>query len=180
MILRAIYYIVYLIFLNSVSIVYARDCLSVGAGDGTRGVHGYRASWEHSWPTLTNHKDQKFTGYWDLSYTDVTSNGTFEEPSNDHMVIISASPVLRIPFKLFVPVYFDAGIGIAHLSNELIANRNLGSIWVFEDRLGVGVLLGARQSLEVGYRFLHFSNAYLAQTNQGLNLHLIIIGYWFN
>jgi len=180
MIRRAIYYIICVILLSFIGIANARDCLSVGAGDGTRGVRGYRASWEHAWPTLTSNKNQRFTGYWDLAYTDVTSNETFDEPSNDHAVIISASPVLRIPFKLFVPAYIDAGIGIAHLSNKLIANRDLGSIWVFEDRLGVGTLLGAKQSLEIGYRFLHYSNAYLAQKNQGLNLHLMIIGYWFN
>ena len=164
-----------LLLLTSVGIVNARDCLSIGVGNGTRGVNGYRASWEHSWPTLTNNKNQKFTGYWDLAYTDVTSNDNFEEPSNSHAVIISASPVLRIPFKLFVPIYVDFGIGIAHLSNKLIANRDLGSIWVFEDRLGIGALLGSKQSLEIGYRFLHYSNAYLAQKNQGLNLHLMII-----
>lgn len=180
MILRIIYYIACLILFSFTGMVNARDCLSIGAGDGTRGVRGYRASWEHAWPTFSNSKKQRFTGYWDLAYTDVTSNETFDEPSNDHAVIISVSPVLRFPFKLFVPVYIDAGIGVAHLSNKLIANRDLGSIWVFEDRLGFGALLGSRQGLEVGYRFLHYSNAYLAQKNQGLNLHLMIVGYWFN
>jgi hypothetical protein len=51
---------------------------------------------------------------------------------------------------------------------------------VFEDRLGLGILLGSSQSIEIGYRLVHYSNAYLAQKNQGLNLHLLIIGYWFN
>jgi lipid A 3-O-deacylase len=180
MIQRGVCYMVCFVLLSYIGTLNARDCISVGAGDGTRGVRGYRGSWEHSWPTVTSHKNQKFTGYWDLAYTDVSSNDTFDEPSNGHAVIISASPVLRIPFKLIVPVYIDAGIGIAHLSNRLIANRDLGSVWVFEDRLGAGALLGARQSLEIGYRFLHYSNAYLAQKNQGLNLHLMIVGYWFN
>ncbi len=180
MILRMVYQIMILILLGSVGTASARDCLSVGAGEGTRGLRGYRAGWEHSWPTLMTHKNQRFTGYWDLAYTDVTSNETFNEPSNDHTVIISVSPVFRIPFKLFFPAFIDAGIGLAHSSAKLIANRDLGSVWVFEDRLGAGVFLGARQSLEVGYRFLHYSNAYLAQKNQGLNLHFIIVGYWFN
>lgn len=178
--LRVICFIVFLGLINQVSVANARAYVSIGAGDGTRGVHAYRASLGYSWPVLTNRHDQKFTGYWDLAYTDVTSDDIFDEPSNGHIAILSASPVLRIPFKLIVPVYIDAGIGVAHVSNKLIANRNLGSVWVFEDRLGIGALLGARQGLEIGYRFLHYSNAYLAQKNQGLNLHLMIIGYWFN
>ena len=158
----------------------ARDALSFGYGSGTSDVKAYRANWQHAWSTINvTPNNRKLTGYWELAYTYVNANGTYPPPGNNNTQAVSAAAVLRVPYKILLQWYIDLGLGGAYFTNSVIANRNLGSNWVFEDRAGIGILCGAKKSFEIGYRFLHFSNAYLAQKNQSLNLHLLILGYWF-
>jgi hypothetical protein len=142
-------------------------------GDGTNNTHAYRFGIQRAWSldNLTPNK-RKIRGYWDASFTRVNC-------SLNHLEAYAIAPVLRIPFRVVLNWYVDLGIGISYVSNQVIAARNLGSNWLFEDRAGVGTLLGGRQQYEIGYRFVHFSNAYTAQKNQSLNLHLLVLGYWF-
>ncbi len=169
--------IVTLVVIGS-NIVSGRNAISVAAGHGTRGVDAYRANLQHEWSFCLNDRYQ-LRGYFELAGMKINSNHTFSEPSNDHVEVVSVSPVLRFYPKYILQWYLDLGIGLAYFSKDEIATRNLGSNLLFEDRFGIGALFGKKQQFEIGYRVLHYSNAYLAQVNQGLNIHLLILGYWF-
>lgn len=158
----------------------ARNGVSIGYGRGTKQVEAYRINAMRSWANdgMTPNK-RRLTGYWELGVTQIHNPIEYSFPTNNDLEATSLSAVLRIPFNCFFSWYFDIGVGLAYLTNEEISTRDLGTRWLFEDRLGVGILLGPRLQYELGYRLVHFSNAYLAQTNQSINLHLFLLGYWF-
>ncbi len=75
--------------------------------------------------------------------------------------------------------YIELGIGLAWLSQKEIAGRRLGLHLQFEDRVGIGFRFGKDREFDIGYKAIHFSNAYLGPINHGINLHLLMLGYWF-
>lgn len=160
--------------------VQAASAVSFGYGRGTKQVEAYRVNAARSWSNrkVTPNK-RRISGYWELGLTQIHNPVQYSFPTNNNLEATSFSGVLRIPFRFFLEWYVDAGIGVAYLTNEEISTRDLGTRWLFEDRLGLGILLGPRKQYEIGYRLVHFSNAYLADVNQSINLHLLILGYWF-
>ncbi len=162
------------------STAYARSGVSVGYGRGTKQVQAYRLNAMRSWSNdnVTPNR-RRISGYWELGLTQMHNPVEYSFPTNNNLEATSGSAVLRIPFSLGLNWYADIGVGLAYLTNEQISTRNLGTRWLFEDRLGLGILLGPRCQYEIGYRFVHFSNAYLAPVNQSINLHLLMLGFWF-
>ena len=80
--------------------------------------------------------------------------------------------------------YFDIGVGAAwikdeHLQREGNTRQNLGGHTQFEIRAGAGVRFGPKKSLELGYQWIHYSNAGLHDANMGLDLHMVNLAYWF-
>lgn len=162
------------------SVVFATGGMSVGYADGTKDVKAYRVGFQKSWANDgRTPNNRRLNGYWELAFTQMHNPITYSFPTTNNNDATSLSIVLRIPIKVCIQWFVDIGIGAAYLSDQEISTRNLGSNWLFEDRLGAGMLLGPRQQYEIGYRLVHFSNGYLAQTNQGINFHFVIFGYWF-
>lgn len=159
---------------------HARNGVSIGYGQGTKQVNALRMNLQRAWDNnnVTPNK-RRIHGYWELGFTQIHNPIQYSFPTNNNLEATSFSGVLRIPVRLIGQWYFDVGIGVAYITNEKISTRDLGSRWLFEDRLGAGILLGQYKQFEIGYRLAHFSNGYLAQTNQSINLHLIMLGYWF-
>jgi len=91
--------------------------------------------------------------------------------------VINLNPILRFKARNFTQhklfPYLDLSIGLSYASNKNFGCRNLGSHWLFEDRLGLGVVWGQNQQFELGYRFQHYSNAYLSSPNHGINLGML-------
>ena len=168
-----------LVFMYS-QLAFATGGMSIGYADGTKSVKAWRVGFQRSWANdgITPNK-RRLTGYWELAFTAMHNPITYTFPTVNNNDAISGSFVLRIPFKICVQLFVDLGIGLTYLTNEEISTRNLGARWLFEDRIGIGMLLGQRKQYEIGYRLVHFSNAYLTQTNQGINFHFLILGYWF-
>lgn len=75
--------------------------------------------------------------------------------------------------------YVELGIGLSLLTQKEMGGRNLGMHFQFEDRFGLGVRFGENREYDFGYKAIHFSNAYLGPINNGINLHLLMLGYWF-
>ena len=118
-------------------------------------------------------------GYFELAGMRINNRHSFDEPTNSHTEMVSFSPVIRFHPKFGLQWYVDLSVGLAYFTKDQIATRNLGSHVVFEDRFGFGALFGKKQEFEIGYRAIHYSNAYLAKVNQGLNIQMLLIGYWF-
>lgn len=108
----------------------------------------------------------RLTGYWDAGYTYWEG----DETSSNHS--LSLAPVFVYEFgNGSVKPYLEAGIGIAAFENTEIENNDLGSSFQFEDRFGAGLRFAGGQ--EVGIRAIHYSNAGLKNTNDGVESYAL-------
>lgn len=101
----------------------------------------------------------------------------------NRLTVISVAPELRWQFlkhDTFQP-YVYAGVGPAYVSKTVIAGRNLGSHFLFEDSAGLGTTLGQSQAFDVSVGVMHYSHAGLAGTqNSGFTLAPIVnVAYQF-
>lgn len=159
------------------NLAIAKTAVTGGYGSGNSRSEVYRVNLQRAWNNGA--RQARINGYWELAFTKINSDDKFIIANNNSTQIFSLSAALRIPYHFILNWAIDLGIGLANSSNQIVVGRDLGSKFVFEDRVGVSILPGSSQRLEIGYRFIHYSNAYLAEKNQGLNLHLFILGYWF-
>jgi lipid A 3-O-deacylase len=109
---------------------------------------------------FTESANGRFTGYWDAAYTYWQADNTADNNS------LSLSPVFVYEFagETFKP-YLEAGIGVALFSDTQLNEQDLGSSFQFEDRLGFGVRFNGQ---EIGLRALHYSNAGISSSNDGV------------
>ncbi|WP_028239673.1 acyloxyacyl hydrolase [Stutzerimonas azotifigens] len=108
----------------------------------------------------------RLTGYWDAGYTYWEG----DETSANHS--LSLSPVFVYEFNGdAVRPYLEAGIGIAAFESTEIEDRDLGSSFQFEDRLGAGLRFAGGH--EVGIRAIHYSNAGLKNPNDGVESYAV-------
>lgn len=154
--------------------------VNIAYGNGTKNVHDIRLSLQRSWGYCFTPNLNKFNGYWELAFQHMTGHQVFEYPTNSNLQSVSASVAIRFQKHTGLNLFLDLALGVAYMSKDEISSRDLGSNLVFEDRAGFGVLFGPKKQIEVGCRLIHYSNAYLASENHGLNLHLLEVGYWFN
>jgi len=181
MIIRLLLGVVVAMLLCYSSVSVAQTGVSVAMGTGTKNVRPYRVNLQRSWSNCcVTSNCRKVDGYWELAFSNIIGTKDFEYYTNKHLQATSLAAVVRIKEFLSSPFFVDIGIGLAYLSRQEISTRDLGSNMIFEERVGLGFLLGRTQSLECSYRLVHYSNGYLAKTNNALNLHLFILGYWFN
>jgi lipid A 3-O-deacylase len=90
---------------------------------------------------------------------------------DDVLGAIAYSPVFTYRFNMRrVEPYIEAGIGFALLTEREIYNRDMSTIFQFEDRFGVGVRLGASKQHDFNFRYMHYSNAATVQPNQGIDI----------
>jgi lipid A 3-O-deacylase len=97
---------------------------------------------------------------------------------------LSVTPVFRFQrdahLSSGVTPFAEAGIGIHLLNDTHIGDRSLSSPVQFGALIGMGLGFGERGQYELSYRFTHISNADLKQPNDGVDLHLLKLGYNFN
>lgn len=102
---------------------------------------------------------------------------------NTSISIYSIAPVVRYTFKRRGPVlpYLELSIGIAYMNQTRIENRNLGIHFTFQDRMGLGALLGGSEKFSLGVHAVHYSNSHLSAHNSGISIPLVLdIGYRFS
>jgi len=152
----------------------AANRLTISAGLGSEDATSIRASWQHD---LAYRWMQSPTGHlelrWDLAFLQLRT-------SPQHLEALSTSPVISYLFYLkdrsYHP-YLEGGVGAAYVSEKRFGDRELGSRWLFEDRIGVGIRFEGGH--DVNLCFLHHSNANLADDNDGLNVYLLSYGFSF-
>ncbi|WP_188982897.1 acyloxyacyl hydrolase [Pseudomonas matsuisoli] len=117
----------------------------------------FNRSW---WQTDTG----RLTGYWDAGYTFWKG----DDRSDNHS--LSLAPVFVYEFNGdSVKPYIEAGIGIAGFSRTHVEDRDLGSAFQFEDRIGAGLRFAGGHSL--GIRAIHYSNAGIKGPNDGVETY---------
>jgi hypothetical protein len=55
----------------------------------------------------------------------------------------------------------------------------MGSAFQFGDHLGAGLVFGGHGQFDLGYRFLHLSNADIKRPNNGINFQQVRFAYHF-
>lgn len=140
-------------------------------------LHGYQLMLNYDPQSLTW---RQFNIYFDggISHFWVT-----DTPYYTTLNIYSLAPVIRYTFKKRGPIlpYLELSIGVAYLNHTRLDNRNLGMHFAFQDRMGVGFLLGASEQLSIGVHTVHYSNAHLADHNSGVTVPVAFdVGYRFN
>lgn len=81
-------------------------------------------------------------------------------------------------FPLLDP-YAEIGLGVGYFNKKEIVERKLGSNGLIEGKVGLGLRFGPLREYEIGYKFIHFSNGYMARPNDAINLHFVAINFWF-
>jgi len=118
---------------------------------------------------------KKLSLYFDGGFSHF-SDGTV--PYYTGLNIYSAAPVLRYHLQKegLVSPYLELSIGLSYLTRTRLEYRNLGIHFAFQDRVGIGALIGQSERFSVG----HYSNARLSAHNSGITIPLMLdIGYRF-
>ena len=113
-------------------------------------------------------------GYWD-GYRGTTGN--------DIIHTVGFSPIFRLQRisqeSVSIYPYLDFGIGVHYITNTDIEDRQFSTHYQFALTFGTGISFGPQKKFDFGYRFQHYSNAYTVIPNDGMNMHMIRIGYRF-
>ena len=123
---------------------------------------------------------RQFNVYFDGGFSHFYQHSTAH---NSNINIYSLAPVVRYTFKRHGPVlpYLELSVGIAYLSQTRIEDRNLGIHFAFQDRMGIGALLGGSENFSLGVHAVHYSNSHLSAHNSGITVPLVLdIGYRFS
>lgn len=158
--------------------------VSVASGHGVSDIVPIRIGIQKSFGYPWAHRTRcPIGGYFEASaYALNGKKGRYNPNSNKSAQALALAAVLRFQNQyeiLAVYPYLDLGLGASWFSKKEIGGRELGIHFEFEDRLGLGFRFGKNQQFDFCYRAVHFSNAYLGQQNHGINLHLLVLGYWF-
>lgn len=100
-------------------------------------------------------------------------------PLGNSSVVVGFTPVLRVSEEKGA-TYLEIGIGANYFEDKTIhRGKVMGTHFQFGDVIGAGFRFGRQQQFEVGYRFLHYSNAGISTQNPGIDLHLIRVNAVF-
>jgi len=93
--------------------------------------------------------------------------------------MIGLSPIFNYNWKMTSKLtpYIETGSGIQYLSDSTIENKFKSTQFQFSDILGFGIKID--RQLEMGYRYLHISNANISLPNPGTDIHNFHIAYKF-
>ncbi len=138
-----------------------------GQGDMTYRL-GAGFDWDKRWmESSTGH----LTGYWDMGYT-YWEGG--DQAGGEHS--LSFSPVFVYEFAgQDIKPFIEAGIGVSVFSATRVGDKNLGSAFNFEDRIGLGLKFGDTQ--RVGLRATHYSNAGIKEPNDGIESYALFYSH---
>ncbi len=123
------------------------------------------------WRQFNVYFDGGFSHLWDTEAVNYTT-----------LNVYSVAPVVRYSFKKRGPLhpYLELSIGVAYLNHTRLEDRNLGIHFAFQDRAGIGALLGTAERFSLGMHAVHYSNARLSAHNSGITIPLVLdVGYRF-
>ena len=88
---------------------------------------------------------------------------------------ISFTPMFRYQYNLMgLPMYAGFGVGATYIDHNQWMDRQLGSRFMFEDRIELGIAL---EHHRLSYSINHYSNANLADINHGVNVQYVSYSY---
>lgn len=147
--------------------------LSLGYGQSKDNIDIYRVGlmkkWNVQWlENSTGYVD----GYFELSYNHWDYSGK-------QINGIALSPVFVYAFNPsgndWYP-YIEGGVGVAYIDDYHIKDRDLSSNLQFEDRIGAGLRYN---NFDLNFRYLHYSNAGFKDPNDGIDIWIGTLAWFF-
>ena len=135
-------------------------------GEDKSDIDIYRAGFQQDYGVeWFKRKNSYLSGFFELSYN-------HWKYDSDNIQGIALSPVfayyMQAAEEFFRP-YIAGGIGVAYIDRYQIRDRNLGSNFQFEDRIGIGAIIG---SFDISLSYFHYSNAGIQFPNDGIDIWL--------
>lgn len=75
--------------------------------------------------------------------------------------------------------YADAGLGLHYITENRIEGKELGRQWLAGSNVGVGLVLGESERVDVGLRVRHLSNGGTSEINWGINHYMLRVALRF-
>lgn len=157
--------------------------LTLGTDEDSLDSDVYRLGLQKKWrSTWFNSGAWYVGGYWDTELAYISADDASGD-ENDDLFDLSLTPVFRLQrdtaLSSGVSPFAEAGIGTHLLSETRLADQKFSTLFQFGSLIGLGVGFGKHGQYELSYRFQHISNADIKTPNDGLNLHLLRLGYAF-
>lgn len=111
-------------------------------------------------------------GYWESSPSVENTNS---------LVDLGITPLFRLVNKTQSGLrpWLEGAIGAHLISETTIGDIDLSSTFQFGSHIAAGIRFGSLNKYDLAYRFQHLSNGGLKGKNDGINFHLISLGYHF-
>jgi hypothetical protein len=162
-------------WIDAMSLTYGED---MDNNETTLYRLGLQNKWERTW---LNDGAWYVGGYWDVELAYMESD--HDKSKNDNLFDLGLTPVFRMQrdasLSSGVSPYAEAGIGPHLISETRLGNQQYSTAFQFGSLIGFGLGFGDRGQYEISYRYQHISNADIKTPNQGMNLHMLRLGYSF-
>jgi len=168
--------------------IASAETLTVAGGKTIRSSttehDSYRAEVNFGWkPEIWSN------GSWVLSLNHAFSGITFRDKNTVNAISWAPNLILASREKGGIHPYLQLGLGVAYLSDDkfesepkkhpeyqLDGTTNMGSHWHFESSLAVGLKI---DSFSIRAKIYHYSNADLADENEGMDVAEFGVSYSF-
>ena len=157
--------------------------LSYGQEGGRNNTEMYRVGLQNKWErTWLNDGAWYVGGYWDTELAYLKADHISGQ--NSEIFDLGLTPVFRMQrdasLSSGVSPYAEAGIGPHLLSETSLGFKQYSTAFQFGSLIGFGLGFGDKGQYELSYRFQHISNADIKTPNNGINLHILRLGYSFD
>ena len=158
---------------------HAVDSMSVEVGTASK-LRIVRVAAQWDWDSRWFESNgSHLGGYWDLSLMGWRGTQHRNVPdAKQSITSIGFMPVARWQNDDKKGFYIEGGIGVNLLSKTYNNNGNiLSTKFEFCEHVGIGYVFD--NTLDVGLRFQHYSNAGIKKPNSGVNLGVVRVSYRF-
>ncbi|MEZ5541131.1 MAG: acyloxyacyl hydrolase [Pseudomonadota bacterium] len=137
----------------------------------------FQKKWRHSW---FDGGAWFLGGYWDTGLSRIKA----DTGHTGSVYALSLTPVFRYQrdatLSSGVTPFAEAGFGVHLLNGTHIGNDSLSTAVQFGPLLGVGIGFGERGQYELTYQYTSLGNGDIKKPNDGLDAHMLKLGYNFN
>lgn len=156
--------------------------LTYGEDNDNNETRVYRLGLQNKWERSWLHGGAWYVGgYWDAELAYMESDHEYSE--NDELFDLGLTPVFRMQrdaeLSSGVSPYAEVGVGPHLISETRLGNQQYSTAFQIGGMLGFGLGFGEKGQYELSYRYQHISNGDINTPNNGMNLHLLRLGYSF-
>lgn len=164
------FYIIILIFILNFTLNASDKTedinVSVNYGESSENIDLYRVSVKNDF----EYNNKFLPEYYEISV------GNWDGKNSGSISSLSILPMFRYTSGKHYESngYIEIGIGATYISETQLEDENFGVHFQFENIFGIGYIY---KNFEIGYRFIHYSNAGLSSHNNGVTFDAISISY---